>query len=114
MGDFGSVFNMEDVKTTFAAYSEEEGYMAYLRVDEMVTWLAALKIESSTELLAHLYARSGIGEDVPISWDQFWFILSGHAVSKNAALSDRDVAAGCPPATIEIDAEIERLKEKRT
>ena len=31
--------------------------------------------------------------------------------SQNAALSDRDMAAGCPPVTIEIDAEIERLKE---
>ena len=36
MGDVESMFNMEDVKTTFAVYSEEEGYMAYLTVDEMV------------------------------------------------------------------------------
>ena len=108
MGDFESMFNMEDVKTTFAVYSAEE--MAYLRVDDMVTWLAELNVQSSTELLTHLYARSGIGEDVPISWEQFLYILSGHAISKNTALSDRDMAAGYPPVILEIDAEIERLK----
>ena len=79
---FGSMFNMEHVKTTFAVYSEEEGYMAYLRVDEMVTWLAELKVESSTELLTHLYARSGNGEDVPISWEQLLYILSAHTVPR--------------------------------
>jgi hypothetical protein len=107
------MFNMEDVKTMFAVYYEEEGYMAYLRVDEMVTWLSELKVKSSTELLTHVYARSGIVEDVPISWEQLLYILSGHAVSKNAALSDRDMAAGYPPATLDIDAETERLKETK-
>ena len=29
MGDAGSLFNMEDVKTTFDIYSEQEGSMGY-------------------------------------------------------------------------------------
>ena len=64
--------NMEDVKTTFAVYSEEAGYMAYLRVDEMVTWVTELNVKSSTELLTHLYARSGIGENASIAWEQLF------------------------------------------
>ena len=82
-------------------------------VDEMVVWLAALHVESSTELLAPLYSRSGIGADIRISWEQLLYILSGHAVSKNAVLIEKGMAAGAPPVLIEIDAETERRKEEK-
>ena len=49
------MFDMEDVKATFAVYCEQEGYMAYLGFAEMVAWLAALHVESSTELLAPIH-----------------------------------------------------------
>ena len=73
----------------------------------MVAWLAALHVESSNELLASLYSRIGIVEDQPIPWEQLLYILSGHAVSKNAVLIEKDEAAGGPPLSIEIDAELE-------
>ena len=36
IGDVGSMLNTEDVKSTFVVYCEQEGYMTYVGIDEMV------------------------------------------------------------------------------